>query len=99
MVGWRMRCSMGSRHRVGFRRVNQTIARRASAACWNKLMVLNTSKPRVLMIAYACDPNGGGEHLLGWGWAEAASKKFQVDLITTPKARAAVESRCLETGI
>jgi glycosyltransferase involved in cell wall biosynthesis len=62
-------------------------------------MALNTSKPRVLMIAYACDPNGGGEHLLGWGWAEAASKEFQVDLITTPRARAAVESRCLETGI
>src|SRR6266850_1711996 len=55
-------------------------------------------KPRVLMIAYACDPNGGGEHRLGWGWAEAAARNFEVDLITTPKARAAVELSCRQIG-
>ena len=55
-------------------------------------------KPRVLMIAYACDPNGGGEHRLGWGWTEAAARNFDVDLITTPKARAAVESSCRQVG-
>jgi len=55
-------------------------------------------KPRILMIAYACDPNGGGEHRLGWGWAEAATRNFEVDLITTPMARAAVESSCRQIG-
>jgi glycosyltransferase involved in cell wall biosynthesis len=56
-------------------------------------------KPRVLMIAYACDPRGGGEHWLGWGWAEQASHSFRVDLVTTPKARAAVEESSRALGI
>lgn len=56
-------------------------------------------KPRVLMIAYACDPNGGGEHWLGWGWAQAAAQNYSVELITTPKARAAVEQASRELGI
>jgi len=56
-------------------------------------------KRRVLMIAYACDPKGAGEHWLGWGWAEQAAQNYQVDLITTPKARAAVETACQSLGI
>lgn len=56
-------------------------------------------KPRVLMIAYACDPRGGGEHWLGWGWAEQAAHSFQLDLVTTPKARAAVEESSRALGI
>ena len=43
------------------------------------------------MIAYACNPEGGGEHWLGWGWAEQAAKNYSVHLITTPNARAQVE--------
>ncbi len=56
-------------------------------------------KPRVLMIAYACNPDGAGEHWLGWGWAEQAARDFAVDLITTPKARDNVEERAREAGI
>jgi len=56
-------------------------------------------KPRVLMIAYACNPQGTGEHWLGWGWAEQAAKNFQVDLITTPKSRAEVEQSSRAAGI
>src|SRR5438874_10761308 len=56
-------------------------------------------KPRVLMVAYACDPQGSGEHWLGWGWAEQAARSFEVELITTPKARAAVEASCQPLGI
>jgi glycosyltransferase involved in cell wall biosynthesis len=51
------------------------------------------------MIAYACDPTGSGEHWLGWGWAEQATHSCQVDLVTTPKARAAVEERSRAAGI
>jgi glycosyltransferase involved in cell wall biosynthesis len=51
------------------------------------------------MIAYACDPQGSGEHWLGWGWAEQAAQNHEVDLITTPKARESVETRCRELGI
>ena len=51
------------------------------------------------MIAYACDPRGSGEHWLGWGWVEQAARSFTVDLITTPKAQAAVEERARELGV
>jgi glycosyltransferase involved in cell wall biosynthesis len=51
------------------------------------------------MIAYACDPQGGGEHWLGWGWAEQASRMYEVDLITTPKARKEITERAGKLGI
>ncbi|HOC56609.1 MAG TPA: hypothetical protein PKI20_13385 [Verrucomicrobiota bacterium] len=56
-------------------------------------------KPRVLMSAYACNPRGSGEHWLGWGWAEAAAHSHEVELVTTPKARAAVEEGARAAGI
>ncbi len=56
-------------------------------------------KPLVLMIAYACNPEGGGEHWLGWGWAEQAAKNYSVHLITTPNARAQVEKHAPRHGI
>lgn len=59
----------------------------------------NDSAPRVLMIAYACNPLGSGEHWLGWGWAEQAARKYQVDLITTPNDQKGVEERAREIGI
>jgi glycosyltransferase involved in cell wall biosynthesis len=51
------------------------------------------------MFAYACDPQGTGEHWLGWGWAEQAARNFEVELITTPKAQAAVEAAAAPLGI
>jgi glycosyltransferase involved in cell wall biosynthesis len=56
-------------------------------------------KPRVLMIAYACNPEGSGEHWLGWGWAEQAARSFAVDLITTTNASTQVERAALALGI
>lgn len=56
-------------------------------------------KPRVAMLAYACDPEGSGEHWLGWGWAEQAAHSFDVQLITTPKSRDAVERHAARLGI
>ena len=47
-------------------------------------------KPKVLMIAFACNPEGSGEHWLGWGWAEQASKSFRVHLIASANARRTV---------
>jgi glycosyltransferase involved in cell wall biosynthesis len=54
---------------------------------------------KILMIAYACNPEGSGEHWLGWGWAEQAAKNFQVHLITTPNAKDAVEKHAKRCGI
>ncbi len=51
------------------------------------------------MVAYACDPEGSGEHWLGWGWAREASRNHEVVLFTTPKAKAALERAAAECGI
>ena len=51
------------------------------------------------MIAYACVPNGGGEHWLGWGWAKEAARNFDVTLVTTPKARPQLEEAAKPLGI
>lgn len=51
------------------------------------------------MLAYACDPAGGGEHWLGWGWAETAARFCGVTLFTPSKSRAAIESAIQNTGI
>ena len=51
------------------------------------------------MIDYACNPEGGGEHWLGWGWAEQAAKNYSVHLLTTPNARAQVENHAPRHGI
>jgi glycosyltransferase involved in cell wall biosynthesis len=56
-------------------------------------------KPRVAMIAYACDPEGSGEHWLGWGWAEQAAQRFDVQLLTPPKSREAIERHAARAGI
>ena len=56
-------------------------------------------RPSVLMIAYACNPEGGGEHWLGWGWAEQAARTCNVHLITTPNARAPIEQHAPRLGI
>jgi glycosyltransferase involved in cell wall biosynthesis len=56
-------------------------------------------KPAVLMIAYACNPEGNGEHWLGWGWAVQAARNYSVHLITTPNARSQVEKHAPQYGI
>ena len=59
----------------------------------------NDRAPKVLMLAYACNPDGSGEHWLGWGWAEQAAKNYRVHLVTTPNAREAVTREAGKHGI
>ena len=41
-------------------------------------------RPRILMIAYACDPRGSAN--TGWGGgAEQVSRSYEVELVTTPQ--------------
>ncbi len=53
----------------------------------------------MLMIAYACNPEGTGEHWLGWGWAEQAAAFCDVTLVTTPKAEAQIRPAAARLGI
>lgn len=59
----------------------------------------NQGRHRVLMIAYACDPGGTGEHWLGWGWAEQAAKDYDVELLTRPHGGAALQQAAEINGI
>ncbi|MFM7183050.1 MAG: glycosyltransferase family 4 protein [Verrucomicrobiales bacterium] len=54
---------------------------------------------RVLMVAYACDPQGGGEHWLGWGWAREAARHHDVVLLAPPKAESVIRPAAHECGI
>ncbi len=56
-------------------------------------------KLKILMIAYACDPAGGGEHWLGWGWASEVSQRHDVTLFTTSRGREALMPVAAERGI
>jgi len=38
---------------------------------------------RVLMVAYACSPTHGGEHLLGWEWASRMALRHDVTVLTS----------------
>ena len=51
------------------------------------------------MVAYACNPEGTGEHWLGWGWAESASAAFHVYLIANTNHRAEIERHAVRHGI
>jgi glycosyltransferase involved in cell wall biosynthesis len=56
-------------------------------------------RKKILMVAYACHPEGGGEHWLGWGWAMAAKRRHDVWLLT-PANNVEPISRCAsEAGI
>jgi len=56
-------------------------------------------QPRILMVAYACGPDGTGEHWLGWGWAREASQHGEVTLMTTPKFRDSLSREAARLGI
>jgi glycosyltransferase involved in cell wall biosynthesis len=56
-------------------------------------------RPRVLMIAFACNPAGSGEHWLGWGWAEQAAKSCDVTLVTWNRFAAEIERAAPAAGI
>jgi glycosyltransferase involved in cell wall biosynthesis len=42
---------------------------------------------RVVMIAYACSPKLGGEHLLGWNWARRLAEKGHEVVVVTARHR------------
>lgn len=60
---------------------------------------MTAAKPKVLMIAYACNPEGTGEHWLGWGWAQQAAARYHVHLITNDKHRAEIDRHAPRYGI
>lgn len=56
-------------------------------------------KLRILMVAYACDPAGGGEHWLGWGWANEVSREHDVVVLTTSRGISALLPAAEQRGI
>lgn len=54
---------------------------------------------KILMIAYACNPEAHGEHWMGWCWAEQAARLGEVHLITPTWSREVVERYAARAGI
>ncbi|MDB6066749.1 MAG: Alpha-D-kanosaminyltransferase [Pedosphaera sp.] len=59
----------------------------------------SVKRPRILMIAFACNPAGGGEHWLGWGWAEQAAKFCDVTLLTWDRFSREIERQAPVAGV
>jgi glycosyltransferase involved in cell wall biosynthesis len=51
------------------------------------------------MIAFACNPEGLGEHWLGWGWAEQAAQFCDLTLLAWDRAARQIEARAPSLGI
>jgi glycosyltransferase involved in cell wall biosynthesis len=51
------------------------------------------------MIAFACNPAGGGEHWLGWGWAEQASQSYDVTLLAWDRFAPAIQTHAKAAGV
>lgn len=51
---------------------------------------------KVLMSAYACEPNKGSEQEVGWRWAMEIAKVCDVTVITRSNSRPLIEQWCLK---
>lgn len=58
-----------------------------------------TERLRVLLSAYACEPNKGSEPGVGWNWAVQMSKTNEVFVITRANNRSAIEEYLKENPI
>lgn len=55
-------------------------------------------KDKVIMVCYACEPNGATEHGLGWQWVIRTCKYKDVILVTRP-GRKGLAEECAKNGI
>ncbi len=49
-------------------------------------------RPRILMSAYACEPNRGSEPGMGWNWAIQAARFHEVWVLTVSHGKPAIEA-------
>lgn len=51
-----------------------------------------STRPRVLLSAYACEPNQGSEPGVGWRWAHGLSERTELTVLTREANRAVIQS-------
>ena len=56
-------------------------------------------RPRVLMSAFACEPNRGSEQEVGWRWAVEMARWFDVTVITQARNRKGIELELQRNGL
>ena len=47
-----------------------------------KKMGIGDKRHKVLLSAYACEPNKGSEPGVGWNWAKHLAEKYEIYVIT-----------------
>jgi glycosyltransferase involved in cell wall biosynthesis len=52
------------------------------------------AKPRVLMLAFACEPDEGSEPEVGWKWANVMAESCDITVVTQAKNRERIEQWC-----
>jgi hypothetical protein len=50
-----------------------------------------TSRLRLALSAFACEPGRGSEQEVGWRWALELSREFEVTLVTQERNRPGIE--------
>jgi glycosyltransferase involved in cell wall biosynthesis len=54
-----------------------------------------SSRPKILLSCYACEPDCGSEPGVGWNWAMAMSEKFDVVVLTRSNNKSVIEQALL----
>ena len=52
------------------------------------------ARPRVLMLAFACEPDEGSEPEVGWKWANVMAESCDITVVTQAKNRERIEQWC-----
>lgn len=62
-------------------------------AAWGAARAQRPPRPRVLVCAYACNPEQGSEEAVGWSWVGAIAAFCEVTVITAAFHRPAIEAQ------
>src|SRR5215471_11967053 len=63
------------------------------------MFATNPTQGKVLLSAYACEPNRGSEQGVGWHWAQQISRFYEVWVLTRANNRAVIEQALTETPL
>ena len=60
---------------------------------------MSETPPKVILVAFACEPGKGSEEGVGWAWLKAATEVAAVTVLTTPRTAPIVREATEELGL